>query len=90
MSAHWVHRVRVDPVMVQHRLRWRGSRHVRHPRPRPREVPLKVRYPGVAVMKVVLSDDVLLVRRGRPLDHVRLQLFDEQRRRSHTLHVHLA
>jgi hypothetical protein len=39
--------------------------HVRHPRPRPREVPLKVRYPGRVVVKAVLGDDILLVRRGR-------------------------
>ena len=62
-----------------------GSRHVRHPCPRPREVPLKVRYPGRAVVKAVLGDDVLLVRRGHPLVHVRLHLVDERRRRRHTL-----
>jgi hypothetical protein len=60
-------------------------RHVHHPRPRPREVPLKVRYPGGVVVKAVLGDDVLLVRRGRPLCHVRLQLVDERRHRRHAL-----
>jgi hypothetical protein len=25
-----------DPVVVRDKWRWRGSRHVRHPRPRPR------------------------------------------------------
>jgi hypothetical protein len=44
-----------------------------------------VRYPGRTVMKAVLGDDVLLVRRGRPLVHVQLQLADERRRRSHAL-----
>jgi hypothetical protein len=53
--------------------------------PRPREVPLKVRYPGRAVVKAVLGDDVLLVRRRRPLVHVRLQLANERRRRNHAL-----
>jgi hypothetical protein len=62
-----------------------GSRHVHHSRPLPREVALKVRYPGRAVVKAVLGDDVLLVPRGRPLGHVRLQLVDERRHRSHTL-----
>jgi hypothetical protein len=33
----------------------------------------------------VLGDDVLLVRRGAPFVHVRLQLADERRRHSHTL-----
>jgi hypothetical protein len=63
----------------------RGSKHVRHPHPRPREVPLKVSYPGRAVVKAVLGDDVLLVRHGHPLSHVWLQLVDERRRRSHAL-----
>jgi hypothetical protein len=75
--AHRVRRVRQVPVVVRDRWRWRGSRHVCHPRPHPREVPLKVRYPGRAVVKAVLGDDVLLVRRRRPLVHVRLQLADE-------------
>jgi hypothetical protein len=44
-----------------------------------------VRYPGGAVMKVVLGDDILLVRRERPLCHVRLQLVDERRHRRHAL-----
>jgi hypothetical protein len=74
--------VRQDPVVVRDRCRWRGSRHIRHPRPRPQEVPPKVRYPAV---KAVLSDDVLLLRRGRPLVHVQLQLADERCRRSHAL-----
>jgi hypothetical protein len=63
---------------------------VRHPDPRPWEVPLKVRYPGGTVVKAVLGDDVLLVRRGRPLGHVRLQLVDERRRAGTPLRVHLA
>jgi hypothetical protein len=33
----------------------------------------------------MLHDDVLLVRRGRPLVHVRLQPVNERRRRRHTL-----
>jgi hypothetical protein len=36
VSAHWVGHVRQDPVVVWDRWRWRGSRHVRHSRPRPR------------------------------------------------------
>jgi hypothetical protein len=48
-------------------------------------VPLKVRYPGGAVVKAVLGDDVLLVRRGRPLCHLRLQLVDERHRSKHAL-----
>jgi hypothetical protein len=36
-------------------------------------------------VKVVIGGDVLLVRRGRPLGHVRLQLVDERHRRSHAL-----
>jgi hypothetical protein len=71
--------------VVRHRWRWWGRRHVSHPRPRPREVPLKVRYPGRAVVKAVLGDDVLLVCRGRPLGHVQLQLVDERRHCSHAL-----
>jgi hypothetical protein len=71
--------------VVRDRWQWRGSRHVRHPHPRPQEVPLKVRYPGGAVVKAVLGDDVLLVRRGRPLCHVRLQPVDERRRCRHAL-----
>jgi hypothetical protein len=58
--------------VVRDRWEWRGSRHVRHPRPRPQEVPLKVRYPGRAIAKAVLGDDVLLARRERSLGHVRL------------------
>jgi hypothetical protein len=83
--VYWIRRVRQDPVVVRDRWRWRGSRHVRHPCPHPRDVPLKVRYPGRAVVKVVIGGDVLLVRRGRPLGHVRLQLVDERHRRSHAL-----
>jgi hypothetical protein len=45
----------------------------------------KVRYPGGAVVKAVLDDDVLLVRRGRPLCHVLLHLVDKRRRRRHAL-----
>jgi hypothetical protein len=71
--------------VVRERWQWRGSRHVHHPRPRPREVPLKLRYPGRAIVKAVLGDDILLVHRGRPLVHVRLQLADKRRRRRHTL-----
>jgi hypothetical protein len=41
-------------------------------------------------VKAVLGDDVLLVRRGRPLGHVRLQLVDERRRAGTPLRVHLA
>jgi hypothetical protein len=36
-------------------------------------------------VKAVFGDDVLLVRRGRPLGHVRLQLVGKQSRCSHTL-----
>jgi hypothetical protein len=85
VSAHRVRRVRLDPVVVRDKWWWRGSRHVRRPRPRPREVPLKVRYPGRTVVKAVLVDDILLVRRGRPLGHVQLQLVDERRCRCHAL-----
>jgi hypothetical protein len=42
VSAHRVRHVWQDPVVVRDRWRWRGSRHVRHPCPHPREVPLKV------------------------------------------------
>jgi hypothetical protein len=50
--------------------------HVRHPHPRPQEVPLKVRYPSGAIVKAVLDDNVLLVRRRCPLCHVWLQLVE--------------
>jgi hypothetical protein len=80
-----VRRVWQDPVVVGDRWRWWGSRHVHRPRTRPREVPLKVRYPGGAVVKAVLGDDVLLVCRGRPLCHLRLQLVDERHRSKHAL-----
>jgi hypothetical protein len=83
--VHRVRRVRQDPVVVRDKWRWRGSRHVRHPRPRSWEVPLKVRYPGGVVMKVVLGENVMLVCRGHPLGHVRLQPVDERRRRRHAL-----
>jgi hypothetical protein len=87
VSAHRVRVVRQDPVVVQDRWRWwgRGSRHVCHPRPRPREVPLKVRYLGRVVVTAVLADDVLPVCRERSLVHIRLQLVDERRRRRHAL-----
>jgi hypothetical protein len=35
-SAHWIDCVQQDPVVVRDKWRWWGSRHVRHPRPRPR------------------------------------------------------
>jgi hypothetical protein len=36
-------------------------------------------------VKTVLGDDVLFVRRGHPLVHVRLQLVYERRRHRHAL-----
>jgi hypothetical protein len=48
-------------------------------------VTLKVSYPGRAVVKAVLGDNILLMRHGRPLIHVRLQLVDERRRRNDAL-----
>jgi hypothetical protein len=76
--------------VVQDWWRWRGSRHVHHPRSRPRVVPLKVRYPGRAIVKAVLGDDVLLVRRGRPLVPYRCSLPTNDVTAATSLHVHLA
>jgi hypothetical protein len=90
VSAHWVRDVRQDAVMVRDRWRWWGSRHVRHPRPRPREVPLKVRYPGHAVVKAVLGDDVLLVRTDAHLSTYGCSLLTNDVTADTPLRVHLA